>query len=179
MIDNEVVESTHSQEEIPINLVNVNILTFGKEYGRPENSTYNFIYDLREFPNPLTTQKRKTMTGLHKELRSDFFSNESVQTFFKECFTQIGKEIIKIFKSDVETKEINILVFCHKGKHRSVAFAEELAREIKKHNQLKAFINPNVQVIHRDISKKGSNVNEASKKGRKHKGGGINYFNSE
>ncbi|KAF7332834.1 hypothetical protein MVEN_02388200 [Mycena venus] len=84
-------------------------------------------YDIRSLPNP-PKNVRAQQTGLYKSLREWFFSRPEAVTKLEEVCADIDNALTEVFASDVSSVEIHIVVFCEMGKHRSVAFVEELSR---------------------------------------------------
>ncbi|KAF9458584.1 hypothetical protein BDZ94DRAFT_1226093 [Collybia nuda] len=81
--------------------------------------------DLRRLPNP-PKQVRTNQTGLSGAFRDSLFALEAVQHRFERVCLIIRQALSEAGAAGVET--IIVGVNCELGKHRSVAFAEELGR---------------------------------------------------
>ncbi|KAJ7919564.1 hypothetical protein B0H13DRAFT_241191 [Mycena leptocephala] len=86
-------------------------------------------YDIRALPNP-PKNVRTQQTGLHKALREWFFSRPEAVAKLEEVSTAIDRTIEEVQNTTggAQCAEIHVVVFCEMGKHRSVAFVEELSR---------------------------------------------------
>jgi RNase adaptor protein for sRNA GlmZ degradation len=111
-------------------------------------------YDLRSVPNP-PKGIRDNYTGLDKRLRSHM----NAQVEFAELLARAEGEILEMMErmdvgSEVKLggeadampneRVLSVGCFCERGKHRSVAFVEELGRR----KWPKQWI---VRVVHRDV----------------------------
>ncbi|KAJ7089076.1 hypothetical protein C8R44DRAFT_686642 [Mycena epipterygia] len=113
----------------------IHILSHGHRFG-PFTPLTNFPselsptilqYDIRALPNP-PKNVRAQQTGLHKSLREWFFSRpEAVQKLEDMC-AAVNAAVANVSERRVYPAKIYVVVFCEMGKHRSVAFAEELSR---------------------------------------------------
>ncbi|KAJ7220882.1 hypothetical protein GGX14DRAFT_432369 [Mycena pura] len=85
-------------------------------------------YDLRAFPNPPKTV-RAQQTGLHKALREWFFSHPEASTKLEAVCAEICAAASEVYESRPGPGgKVDVVVFCEMGRHRSVAFVEELRR---------------------------------------------------
>jgi RNase adaptor protein for sRNA GlmZ degradation len=144
--------------------IHLTIISYAHRNG-PLNPTPYLIFDIRSLPNP-PRNLRQSSTGLSKRLRDEFFSDELVRGKFEACQEQLetllrertsiamGK-IENTDKSDMLSDGLTVGVCCEMGKHRSVAFVEELGRIDWGNHVL-------VDVYHRDVENAGGNI-----KGRK------------
>ncbi|KAG2382345.1 hypothetical protein C9374_005547 [Naegleria lovaniensis] len=69
-----------------------------------------------------------------------------------------------------------IAVYCHKGKHRSVSFAEELKEQLASDPDLRNLISQ-INVTHRDVHKSNSNKSSNDKNTRRNQKSSFSYFN--
>ncbi|KAJ6536906.1 hypothetical protein B0H19DRAFT_1382744 [Mycena capillaripes] len=86
-------------------------------------------YDIRALPNP-PKNVRAQQTGLHKALREWFFSRPEAVAKLGEVCAEIDATLAQFPKVGLSRAELHVVVFCEMGKHRSVAFIEELARHL-------------------------------------------------
>ncbi|KAF8203487.1 hypothetical protein K438DRAFT_2015163 [Mycena galopus ATCC 62051] len=84
-------------------------------------------YDIRGLPNP-PKNVRAQQTGLHKALREWFFSRPESVAKLEEVSADLDVALEEVSRTGARRAEIHVVVFCEMGKHRSVAFIEELAR---------------------------------------------------
>lgn len=119
----------------------VNLTSFGFKYGVPSES--NFIYDLRSLPNPYFISNLRKYDGNNKIIHDYLFDQPDVREYFKYLKEFISYSIDKFYKEGRLFMYISL--GCTGGRHRSVAFVQELA-------QLK-LNNVHFLVKHRDIHK--------------------------
>lgn len=118
----------------------ITVTSFGFKYGIPLNA--DMVFDVRFINNPFFHEKLKYKTGLDGDVID--FVNSQVET--KEFLHHIGEMLRYLMpKFQKESKSyLNICIGCTGGKHRSVVFAEELAKMLKKNDT-------DVTVVHRNI----------------------------
>lgn len=124
-------------------VMNINVMSFGFKHGIPTDA--DFMIDVRCLPNPYWVESLKDKTGLDKEVCDYVFSfDESKELFekLKGLLDFLNPLYIKEGKSQVV-----IAIGCTGGNHRSVAFAEKLAKYFSRHWD-------NVTVNHRDIERR-------------------------
>jgi len=115
----------------------INIFSFGFKYGIPEIS--DNIFDVRFLPNPHYVEKLRDKTGENKEVREYIFSKEVAKNFFNIIKNYIDFTLPNYLKE--KKSYITYSFGCTGGKHRSVAFAYEIAKYIKeKFPNLKVFL---------------------------------------
>ena len=100
----------------------LNLFSYGANVGSfekyPDDS---IIYDIRnEHTKDVKIPEGKTQTGLDTSFRSKLFKNE----YFLNLLQQYKKDILHLI--DTNNDNINIVVMCHRGQHRSVSIVEEL-----------------------------------------------------
>ncbi|KAJ7174935.1 hypothetical protein C8R46DRAFT_95410 [Mycena filopes] len=95
--------------------------------GRPTPTILQ--YDIRSLPNP-PKNVRHQQTGLHKPLREWFFSRPEAVAKLEEVSVAIDAALEELATTDATAQggHIYVVVFCEMGRHRSVAFVEELGR---------------------------------------------------
>ncbi|KIW65053.1 hypothetical protein PV04_07340 [Phialophora macrospora] len=140
----------------------LSIISFGHANGplKPPGSeaVEQLIFSVRGVENP-PAKLRKTHTGISSRLRKEIFGNQAARTKLDGMLQAVEAKMTEFDKARVradDTMEASsaplpagstllIGIMCEQGKHRSVAFAEELAR----------MITPNdgwtVSVEHRDL----------------------------
>ncbi|KAJ7110702.1 hypothetical protein C8R43DRAFT_1041980 [Mycena crocata] len=124
-------------------------------------------YDLRSLPNP-PKNVRAHQTGLHKSLREWFFSRPEAVSKMEEVQADIDAAITTI---TTYPAEIYVLVFCEMGKHRSVAFVEELGRHSFFISHDTGSEKCNVEVRHRDVARGKHEARGSSRRQREERQG--------
>jgi RNase adaptor protein for sRNA GlmZ degradation len=81
--------------------------------------------DLRRLPNP-PKQARDKHNGTSKVLREWLFSNDVVRRRFEDACLEIRQKLSEAI--EVGNRTATVGVNCELGKHRSVAFVEEMGR---------------------------------------------------
>lgn len=146
-------------------------------------------YSIRHLPNP-PRHLRVKATGLSRRLQKEFLQNDDVEAFLLKVRGEIlnvvkkGGDLLSAISegeqdenkngesgdgdineqpSPENTEDINIVVTicCEEGRHRSVAFVEELARRLgnlkDEDDDFPQHWQVSINVMHRDI---GGNDNE-------------------
>lgn len=132
-------ERKRTKESLPKE-INLEFWSFGFKYGVNEKSYWK-LFNLQKLPNPAFSL-RKNETGISSDLQKDFFAISSVMEMYQKIKSEIQEDLKKVKVSDLK-----VMIGCHSGKHRSVAFVERLAKE--------DFGKIKVLIIHRDIDQKG------------------------
>jgi RNase adaptor protein for sRNA GlmZ degradation len=160
-------------------------------YAPPLTPPAHIKYDLRTVPNP-PKSIRDAYTGVSKRLRDHMLEHEVFVQMLDRAEGEITAEMNLVLEEwKVENGEANlgevdgweselaeverdqdarpilaVSVFCARGKHRSVAFVEELARRAWPREW-------EVQVNHRDLEKARGDV-----KGKRGRGGKAREIDS-
>ncbi|MDD6603804.1 MAG: RNase adapter RapZ [Eubacteriales bacterium] len=124
-------------------VMNIHVMSFGFKHGIPADA--DFVLDVRCLPNPYWLESLRTKTGLDPEVHDYVFSfDESHELLkrLKNMLDYLNPLYIKEGKS-----QLVVAIGCTGGNHRSVVFAEELAKHFSRHWD-------NVTVNHRDINRK-------------------------
>jgi UPF0042 nucleotide-binding protein len=104
----------------------VNVLSFGYKYGIPVDA--DLVLDCRFIPNPHWIPELRPLTGLDKSVSDKVLGSEGVEDFVKSYVAVVQKMIPGYFREG--KKYVTIAIGCTGGKHRSVAVAEEIARQL-------------------------------------------------
>lgn len=109
----------------------ISINSFSYKTGIPEDKSGNgggFVFDCRGITNPGKLDELKHFTGKDKPIIDFINKQEEAKDFTKSVFTLIDNTIIKY----QQRKFSNLMVSfgCTGGRHRSVYFAEKLAKHI-------------------------------------------------
>ncbi len=124
-------------------VMNIHVMSFGFKHGIPNDA--DFVLDVRCLPNPYWVESMRSKTGLDKEVYDYVFSFDVANEMLAklEGFLDFLNPLyIKEGKS-----QIVIAIGCTGGNHRSVAFAEALAKHFSRTWD-------NVTVNHRDIDRR-------------------------
>lgn len=126
--------------DMDIKDINIHVQSFGFKYGIPID--VDLVYDVRFLPNPYYIEELKSKSGLNKEV-ADYVMNFNIsQEFFKKLMDMFDFLIPYYIKEG--KKHLTIGIGCSGGKHRSVTFAELIAKELSEIENL------NVYVSHRE-----------------------------
>lgn len=120
----------------------VNVVSFGFKYGAPKDG--DIVFDVRCFPNPFYIEELKNLTGLDAPV-SDYVMSFDVAKQFADKITDLIGFMIPLYIKEGKPS-LTIAIGCTGGKHRSVTFAELIAK----------YINENIVtcvVNHRDIKR--------------------------
>ena len=120
----------------------VSCMSFGFKYGAPGEA--DLVFDVRCLPNPFYLPELKHKTGLDKEVRDYVMSFGQSQELRDKLFDLIDF-LIPHYVSEGKSRLV-IAFGCTGGKHRSVTFAELMAKHLKD----KDF---KTRILHRDAKK--------------------------
>lgn len=126
----------------------VNVLSFGYKYGIPADA--DLVMDCRFIPNPHWDPNLRPLNGLDKPVSDAVLSGENVKEFLDRyiaLFDSIGRGYFHEGK-----RFLTLAIGCTGGKHRSVAVAEELARQLDG-RALEKGHSVSAHAIHRDLGR--------------------------
>jgi UPF0042 nucleotide-binding protein len=124
----------------------INVLSFGYKYGIPVDS--DLVLDCRFIPNPHWIPELRPLNGLDKPVSDKVLGSEGVQDFVKSYVGVVQKMIPGYFREG--KKYVTIAIGCTGGKHRSVAIAEEIARQLTTSSQ---DLEITAHATHRDVGR--------------------------
>ncbi|MDR1559918.1 MAG: RNase adapter RapZ [Clostridiales bacterium] len=104
----------------------ITIVSFGFKYGIPDDS--DLVFDVRFIPNPFYVAELKELTGMDAQVREYVLEHETTKTFLKKWLDLITFLIPHY--AEEGKNQLVISVGCTGGKHRSVALAEALYRDM-------------------------------------------------
>jgi len=125
------------------NILTLNFVSFGFKYGIPMTS--DVVIDTRFLPNPYYEDSLRDLTGNDEKIAEFFQKFQIVQKYYKKIFDFL-KFIVENYHHGGKTF-FTISIGCTGGKHRSVYFANKLAKDFKK-------MGYRVLVKHRDLEVK-------------------------
>lgn len=122
----------------------VRLVSFGFKYGIPTHA--DLVFDLRFLPNPHFVDALRPQTGQDSDVAA--YVLEAPET--RELLSHLGPLLdYALPRYAREGKAyLTIALGCTGGRHRSVALAEELGRQLKNEHE--------VVVSHRDVERAGS-----------------------
>jgi UPF0042 nucleotide-binding protein len=106
--------------------IRINVLSFGYKYGIPVDA--DLVLDCRFIPNPHWIPELRPLTGLTPEVSKEVLGSEGVKDFVGN-YVRLVDSMIEGYLREGK-KYVTIAVGCTGGKHRSVAIAEEIARQL-------------------------------------------------
>ena len=114
------------------------IESFGFKYGIPSDA--DFVFDVRELPNPYYDKNLREYTGLDAPIQNFFAQDNQAADLINELYTFLNNRIEKL---KTQRNHLKIAIGCTGGKHRSVFVASSLAQRFQaalpvllKHRQL-------------------------------------------
>lgn len=116
--------------------------SFGFKYGIPIDA--DLVFDVRFLPNPYYIEELKEHTGNEKCVADYVFSFEETNIFLEKLEDMIEFLLPRYIKEG--KNQLVIAIGCTGGKHRSVAIANELYKNLKLNNH-------NVFLKHREQEK--------------------------
>lgn len=122
--------------------LSVRCMSFGFKYGVAEEA--DLMFDVRCLPNPFYIDELRALTGLDDKIK-DFVLGNEISEEFKKRLISFLEYAMPLYCSEGKSQLV-IAVGCTGGKHRSVVFAELIAKYLKENDY-------RVSVIHRDIAK--------------------------
>lgn len=128
--------------ENPSDSITAKVMSFGFKYGASTES--DLVFDVRCLPNPFYIPELRNHTGCDDCVRDYVMSFEQSKTLMKKLEDLIDF-LLPLYTSEGKS-QIVISFGCTGGKHRSITFAELMA----KHISSKGY---KVQKYHRDITK--------------------------
>jgi UPF0042 nucleotide-binding protein len=120
----------------------VTVISFGFKYGIPVDA--DFVADMRWLPNPYWVPRLRGQTGRSAEVSGYVLEQSGARDFvdrYVDMLTGVAQGYLREGK-----RFMSIAVGCTGGKHRSVAMAEEIARQLRETGY-------DVGTIHRDLGR--------------------------
>jgi UPF0042 nucleotide-binding protein len=129
-----------------LDAIRINVLSFGYKYGIPVDS--DLVLDCRFIPNPHWIPELRPLTGLAKEVSSKVLTSEGV-TEFVASYVSVIRQMMPGYLREGK-KYVTIAIGCTGGKHRSVAVAQEIARQLSEN---RSEIEISAHATHRDVGR--------------------------
>jgi UPF0042 nucleotide-binding protein len=129
-------------EEADEEHMHIDIRSFGFKYGM--FSEGDLIFDVRCLPNPFYIPELKHKTGLDAEVSQYVMKFDEAQQLYKKL-ADLVDFLIPLYEKEGKSQLV-IAFGCTGGKHRSVTFAEELAKHL-------TLSGHRIRINHRDIER--------------------------
>lgn len=120
----------------------IKVMSFGFKYGVSTES--DLVFDVRCLPNPFYIDELRNHTGCESCVRDYVMSFEQSQELFRKL-TELIDYLIPLYINEGKSQLV-IAFGCTGGKHRSITFAELMAKHLSENEY-------RVQKYHRDITK--------------------------
>ena len=104
----------------------INVLSFGYKYGIPVDA--DLVLDCRFIPHPHWIPELRPLNGLDEPVSQKVLSSDGVADFVKSYVDVVRQMTPGYFREG--KKYVTIAIGCTGGKHRSVAIAEEIAKQL-------------------------------------------------
>lgn len=117
------------------------VQSFGFKHGVPIDADY--VFDVRNLPNPYWDVSLRALTGKDKEIIEFLQKAPEVASMEKDIAQFVGKWIPSFIEAN--RSYFTVAIGCTGGQHRSVYVAESLAKILAQYY-------PQVQVRHRELS---------------------------
>lgn len=109
-----------------LDAIRINVLSFGYKYGIPVDA--DLVLDCRFIPNPHWIPELRPLTGLTEEVSEKVLTSEGVTEFVKS-YVGVIRQMMPGYLREGK-KYVTIAIGCTGGKHRSVAIAVEIAKQL-------------------------------------------------
>ena len=120
----------------------IKVMSFGFKYGVSTES--DIVFDVRCLPNPFYVEELRTHTGLENCVRDYVMGFDEAKVFFDKLKDLIDY-LLPLYVREGKSQLV-IAFGCTGGKHRSITFAELMAKHLTQNGY-------KVQKYHRDITK--------------------------
>ncbi|HEY2773939.1 MAG TPA: RNase adapter RapZ [Candidatus Binatia bacterium] len=120
----------------------ITIKSFGFKFGSPSDA--HLLFDVRFLPNPHFIGELRPLTGLDEPVARYVLDHEQARAFLARLVDFLGF-LLPHFAEEGRAY-LTIGIGCTGGRHRSIAIAEECARQLRQHGAT-------VIVRHRDVAK--------------------------
>jgi len=129
-----------------LDAIRINVLSFGYKYGIPVDA--DLVLDCRFIPNPHWIPELRPLSGLTPEVSNKVLTSEGVADFVKS-YVGVIRQMMPGYLREGK-KYVTIAIGCTGGKHRSVAIAEEIAKQLSAD---KSAIEISAHATHRDVGR--------------------------
>jgi RNase adaptor protein for sRNA GlmZ degradation len=119
----------------PAGTLTVRIFSFSFHKGHPHDESGNgggFVFDARSVPNPGREERFKNLTGKDAPVIDYLNQQESAHQFMANVSALVDASVGAYQRRGF--KDLMVSFGCTGGQHRSVYFAEQLAKHLRAHN---------------------------------------------
>jgi aminoglycoside/choline kinase family phosphotransferase len=119
----------------------VRIYSFSFHQGLPKDDTGNgggFVFDARSIPNPGREERYKSLTGQDAPVIDYLNQQESVHQFLASVMSLVDASAGEYHRRGF--KHLMVSFGCTGGQHRSVYFAEQLAKRLRGRSELEVVV---------------------------------------
>lgn len=134
-LTSKIYEKLHEGSKKIVDL-NVHVQSFGFKYGVPIDM--DMIFDVRFLPNPYYIPELREKNGNDKEVQNYVMNSEISEEFYKKLMEMLNFLIPNFIREG--KKHLSLGIGCSGGKHRSVTFANKIALELSKEENLRIYI---------------------------------------
>jgi UPF0042 nucleotide-binding protein len=144
----QAIEMRMARDGQSLRQLQVVLISFGfKHHGI---SAVEALHDVRFLPNPFFESQLKAKSGLEEDVQGYVLKSPDAKTYMKMLLDLYRFALPKYLAEGRHF--IRIAVGCTGGRHRSVTFVEQIAREFREN----PILGVTVSVVHRDIMQKDS-----------------------
>ncbi|MBO4334355.1 MAG: RNase adapter RapZ [Desulfovibrio sp.] len=121
------IQKRFSQAKGRMRSLRVNIISFGFKYGVPKEA--DMVFDLRFLQNPYFVETLRPLSGRDRAVSDYVFAGEAALTYRDKLH-----DLLSFLLPQMEAEgryRVSVALGCTGGRHRSVAFAEELAQYLR------------------------------------------------
>jgi UPF0042 nucleotide-binding protein len=122
------------------NQLALTLLTFGFKNGPPRDA--DLTLDVRFLPNPYYVEDLRPQTGLDEPVREYIQAGTQAGEFYGRLMPLL-EFLLPAYVAEGK-QHLTIAIGCTGGRHRSIAVADHIARELKDRDEVK------LRVVHRD-----------------------------
>ncbi|WEV43105.1 RNase adapter RapZ [Lactobacillus sp. ESL0684] len=119
----------------------IEVMSFGFKYGVPIDA--DIVMDVRFLPNPFYLPELRPFTGLDQRVANYVMDKPETKEFYQKFLDLLQTVLPGYIKEGKQ--QLTIAIGCTGGQHRSVAIAQQLARDLAKDYP--------VNVTHKEISR--------------------------
>jgi aminoglycoside/choline kinase family phosphotransferase len=137
MVGSEKLQSVAAQAET----LTVRVFSFSFHQGLPKDDSGNgggFVFDARSIPNPGRQEQYKNLTGHDAPVIDYLNQQESVHQFLASVMSLVDSSVSEYQRRGF--KNLMVSFGCTGGQHRSVYFAEQLAKRLRGRNGLEVAV---------------------------------------
>jgi aminoglycoside/choline kinase family phosphotransferase len=137
MLDSKKLQGVASESD----KLTVRILSFSYHRGLPHDETGHgggFVFDARSLPNPGREERFHSVTGKDAPVIEYLAQQETVRQFLASAISLIDASVDNYQQRGF--KNLMVSFGCTGGQHRSVYLAEQLARHLRRRNDLEVVL---------------------------------------